>query len=178
MRSLRGTERKPRLGPSPARHPQPRAGLAAQRSDKAGRQWTELRRRAWQRSGRARRHDTSAPYSTTFDTTTEVLKQIINSTLSSDYLAYAGYTRYSRLVVNGVPAGARVTVKCKGRKCPVKSFRSTKAGSVKLARFIKKKLRAGTTLTIRVTKPGTIGKQFVIKIRKGKRPTVKVTQIA
>ena len=81
-------------------------------------------------------------------------------------------------MVKGVPAGATVSLTCKGKKCPARSFKKTRAGNVKLAKFVKKKLRAGTTLTIRVTKPGAIGKQFVIKIRKGKRPTLKNAQIS
>ena len=49
---------------------------------------------------------------------------------------------------------------------------------MKLAKFMKKKLRAGTTLTIRVTKAGTIGKQFVIKIGKGKAPKLTISQFS
>ena len=45
------------------------------------------------------------------------------------------------------------------------------------SKFVKKKLRAGTRLTIRITKPGAVGKQFVIRIRAGKRPTLKISQI-
>ena len=108
---------------------------------------------------------------------TEILKQILNPSLSSDYDAFKGYTRYKRLVVKGVPSGATVSVACKGKKCPARSFKSKRAGNVKLSKFVKKKLRAGTTLTIRVTRPGAIGKQFVITIRKGKRPTLKISQI-
>ena len=51
-------------------------------------------------------------------------------------------------------------------------------GTVKLAKFTKKKLRPGTKLTIRVTKPGFIGKQFVILIRKNKAPKLTISQIA
>ena len=108
---------------------------------------------------------------------TEVLKQILNPSLSTDFDAFKGYTRYKRLVVKGVPAGATVSVTCKGKKCPAKSFKKTRAGNVKLAKFLKKKLRVGTTLTIRVTRAGAIGKQFVIKIRRGKAPRLKITQI-
>ena len=67
---------------------------------------------------------------------------------------------------------------CKGKKCPTKSFTKTGNGNVKLAKFLKKKLRAGTKLTIRVTKEGSIGKQFVLQIRKAKRVKVTISQIA
>ena len=47
-----------------------------------------------------------------------------------------------------------MTVTCKGKRCPTRRFTSTRSGNVKLAKFAKKKLRPGTKLTIRVTKPG------------------------
>jgi hypothetical protein len=76
-----------------------------------------------------------------------------------------------------VPKGATVTVSCKGKRCPARRFTSRRSGNVKLGRFVKKKLGAGTTLTIRVTKPGAIGKQFVIKFRKGARPKLTIRQL-
>ena len=105
------------------------------------------------------------------------VKEIVNATLSSDFKAFRSYTRYRVLTLRRVPTGARVTVACKGKRCPTRRFTSTRSGNVKLAEFVKKKLRAGTKLTIRVTKPNAIGKQFVIQIRKGKRPKLTVTQI-
>ena len=67
---------------------------------------------------------------------------------------------------------------CKGKKCPARSFTKAGGGNVKLATCLKKKLPAGTKLTIRVTKPGSVGKQFVLQIRKGKRVKVTISQIA
>jgi hypothetical protein len=104
--------------------------------------------------------------------------EIVNATLSTDRAVYRKYTIFRRLTLKGVPAGAKVTVTCKGKKCPAKRFTSRRKGAIKLKKFTKKKLRAGTKLTIRVTKEGAIGKQFVITIRKGKAPRIKVTQIA
>ena len=95
-----------------------------------------------------------------------------------DYKAFRKHTIYKRLVVTNVPSGAKVSVTCKGKKCPTKSFTKTGNGNVKLAKFLKKKLRAGTKLTIRVTKEGSIGKQFVLQIRKAKRVKVTISQIA
>jgi Bacterial Ig domain/Bacterial Ig-like domain len=115
---------------------------------------------------------------TTTTTQPPAEREIVNATLSSDYDAFRRFTKYNVLTVKGVPEGATVTVKCKGKKCPRKSFKTTRKGNVKLSKFAKKKLRAGVTLTIRVTKPGAIGKQFVIKIRAGKRPTLKISQLA
>ena len=105
-------------------------------------------------------------------------RPVINALLSSDYKAFRKHTIYKRLVVTNVPSGAKVSVTCKGKKCPTKSFTKTGNGNVKLAKFLKKKLRAGTKLTIRVTKEGSIGKQFVLQIRKAKRVKVTISQIA
>jgi hypothetical protein len=107
---------------------------------------------------------------TTTTTTITTSRQIVNAALSSDYDAFRKYTRFKRLALRNVPAGAKVTVTCKGKKCPAKRSRE-------LSKFAKKKLGVGTNLTIRVTKPGAIGKQFVIKIRSNKRPGLKISQI-
>lgn len=107
-----------------------------------------------------------------------VNREIVNATLSSGYKAFKSYTIYHRLVLRNVPRGATTAVTCTGKKCPTKRFSSGRSGNVNLGRFLKKKLRAGTTLRIQVTKPGAIGKRFVIKIRKGKRPMITITQLA
>jgi hypothetical protein len=78
------------------------------------------------------------------------------------------------------PVGARVTVRCRGRSCPVKSIsrvatlrrphRST-TGTVLVGfpRF-QRSLRAGVVLEIRVYKPGQVGKYTRFSIRHGKPP--------
>src|SRR3954447_22556632 len=105
------------------------------------------------------------------------LKKILNPSLSSGFDRYPKYTVYKRLILKRVPAGSTVTVTCKGKQCP-KAFKKRAHGTVKLSKFTKKKLRAGARLTIRVTKPGMIGKQFVILIRKNKAPKLTISQIA
>jgi len=66
------------------------------------------------------------------------------------------------------PKGARITILCKGRSCPAKKWVNT-AAVVRATKF-QRALRAGTRLTIKVTKPGRIGKYTVIVIRKDKMP--------
>ena len=66
------------------------------------------------------------------------------------------------------PKGARITILCKGRGCPAKKWANT-AAVVRATRF-QRALRAGTRLTIKVTKAGRIGKYTVIVIRKHKMP--------
>jgi hypothetical protein len=45
-------------------------------------------------------------------------------------------------------------------------------GTVALTAYRNRALRAGAKLTIKVTKPGTIGMSKMITIRPGKRPTI------
>jgi hypothetical protein len=77
----------------------------------------------------------------------------------------------TRLRVKRVPAGATITVACTGT-CPKKKLTmkvSKAAASVALKPF-QKSLRAGTTITVTVTKPGMIGSSQKLSIRAGKAP--------
>lgn len=82
-----------------------------------------------------------------------------------------------RMTSNGVritlltvraPKGARIALTCKGSSCPAKKWGKIAS----LARVVKfeRRLRAGTRLTIAITKAGRIGKFTTIKIRRGKAP--------
>jgi len=80
-------------------------------------------------------------------------------------------TRFRVLSVNA-PVGATVTVRCRGKGCPFKaSTRSAHASrQVRIRKLEKRLLRAGTSIRIFVTKPGSIGKYTSIRIRNGKPP--------
>ena len=68
------------------------------------------------------------------------------------------------------PRGARVSARCIGRGCPVRSIaRTSRMGIVRLHRY-ERRLRAGTKLELAVRKPGTIGKFTRFVIRAGKPP--------
>jgi hypothetical protein len=79
------------------------------------------------------------------------------------------------LEVQQLPAGARITVRCKGR-CPIKSVRRVALGSRKQRvgavefRVFERTLHFGVTLEIRVSVPGEIGKYTRFAIRRGKLP--------
>jgi hypothetical protein len=66
------------------------------------------------------------------------------------------------------PRGARISLTCRGSSCPVKRWAKATA-ITRLLRF-ERVLAAGTKLTIRVTKPGRIGKYTEIVIRSIKAP--------
>jgi hypothetical protein len=83
-------------------------------------------------------------------------------------------TRIRQLVIQA-PDGARVLVRCRGRRCPFRSFARTAvrvraAGTVRIRRLARYMLRPGTLIEIRVTKRGEVGKYTRFRIRKGKPP--------
>jgi len=78
------------------------------------------------------------------------------------------------LQVQELPAGARITVRCKGRGCPIKSVKRVALSSrQRIAvgfRVFERTLRSGVTLELLITKPGQIGKYTRFTIRRGKLP--------
>jgi hypothetical protein len=81
-------------------------------------------------------------------------------------------TVLTRAVVNDVPVGATVIVRCRGGGCPFKSKTIRhRHGQVKLTRaFRHRRLRPGTVVEVRITAPGRIGKVSRLIIRRAKAP--------
>ena len=67
------------------------------------------------------------------------------------------------------PRGARITVRCIGRRCPARRWART-ASLTRVRRF-QSAFPGGPRLVISVTKPRRIGKHTTIVIRRGKPPT-------
>jgi hypothetical protein len=98
--------------------------------------------------------------------------QKLTVTLSFFAHATARSTRLTRISVTGVPAGASLVATCAGKGCPRKrTFKSTRSGSVALTPF-RTTLRPGAKITVRVTRPGTIGAVKVLTIRRKKAPLI------
>jgi hypothetical protein len=79
------------------------------------------------------------------------------------------------LEVQQLPAGARITVRCKGRRCPLREATRVAASKTQRAaavefRAFERNLRFGVTLEILVSVPGEIGKYTSFSIRRGKLP--------
>jgi hypothetical protein len=74
----------------------------------------------------------------------------------------------SRIVLWRVkaPRGAKIDVRCRGPRCPLRQ-RSFRPGRI---RPLERYLRAGVEITIRVTRPGFIGKYTHLVIRSRKPP--------
>jgi hypothetical protein len=75
----------------------------------------------------------------------------------------------SLLAVRG-PVGARIEVRCRGRRCPLGRARYRAVSRVTRLRAFERLLPAGVRLVIRVTRPGTIGKQTDFRIRRARPP--------
>ena len=76
-----------------------------------------------------------------------------------------------------MPLNSTVKVTCAGKGCPSglkgKGFTKTKAfGTVTLAKFIKKPLRAGDKITVTVSKPNAIAAVKVLTVRASKKPLI------
>jgi hypothetical protein len=82
--------------------------------------------------------------------------------------------RLRQLGVLAAP-GAKITVVCKGRACPVKSqshiasVSRTRSGFIEFRRF-ERSLPAGVVLEIRITRVGKVGKYTRFAVRHGKTP--------
>ena len=79
------------------------------------------------------------------------------------------------LKVQQMPAGARITVRCRGRHCPLKVARrvaaSTRHGVSPVEfRVFERALRFGVTLEILISKRGEIGKYTRLSILRGRLP--------
>jgi hypothetical protein len=88
----------------------------------------------------------------------------VGASVTHRFIATTRALRFRRLVAKRVPAGGAVEVRCKGRKCPRKRWTAKGPGKVKLKPFSRRWLPLGTTLEIRLTKPGMIGKVLRYKL--------------
>ncbi|MDA0184623.1 hypothetical protein OJ997_30255 [Solirubrobacter phytolaccae] len=86
------------------------------------------------------------------------------------------WTRITRLQVKEIPAGATIKATCK-RGCSRASYKLTKKrwGMVSLERMTAKRLKAGTTIRVVVSRPGNLSAIATLTVRSGKRPTLKTT---
>ncbi len=92
--------------------------------------------------------------------------------LSTGFKVKGKNTLVRKLVLTGVPNGAKVTVHCHGRGCPFRSktFKA-KHGKVSLSKVFKgRKLRKGAKIEVDVTVPGAPKQVFKLTTRAGKKP--------
>jgi len=95
------------------------------------------------------------------------------------------FARVTRLLARNVPAGARVQLRCSGRSCPFAHTpaetipRASAAVSLMNAKLRKARIRPVTTLEVRVTKSGRIGRVVRYRFaRRGRKPTAQTLCLA
>ncbi len=121
--------------------------------------------------------DVAAPVATPVPTTGGVLRQNATSKKAKMLRPFPVVRIKGRLTATGArvtlltvraPRGSRIAVTCKGPSCPVRRTAHTTV-LTRLTQF-ERVLRAGTRLTVRITKDGYIAKVTVITIRRGRVP--------
>jgi hypothetical protein len=99
----------------------------------------------------------------------------IRSAISVAWAVRGPWTTVTRVQVRDVPSGARVTLRCSGKGCNFERKRAAKPrrGQVNALKALKpgqRRLRAGQSLEVRITKSGWIGKAARYKMRWGRVP--------
>jgi hypothetical protein len=99
----------------------------------------------------------------------------LRRSLAYEYVAYTGgYMKLTALAVKPVRKGDRIRFRCSGPGCTKHkgSIRARKRKrSLSLLRFVKRaKLRKGAVISVRVTRPGTIGAYEELRFRGIKKP--------
>ncbi|HTU94462.1 MAG TPA: Ig-like domain-containing protein, partial [Solirubrobacteraceae bacterium] len=104
------------------------------------------------------------------------------------------------MLVKGLPGAATVRLSCTGRGCPIKTQtvslakqrvctgkgkkrRCTRAvpasGNLDLTHLVaNRRVRAGSALVVAMIQPGSIGKEYVFGMVRGKQPSVKIRALA
>ena len=93
----------------------------------------------------------------------------ITSTVGNFWVVNRRFGLLQRLVVNDLPAGATVTITCRGNGCPFRSCRFARNRSgraVATKAFARKRLRIGAVVQVRITKPGAIGRVVTFSLRR------------
>ena len=93
----------------------------------------------------------------------------ITSTVGNFWVVNRRFGLLQRLVVNDLPAGATVTITCRGNGCPFRSrtFARNRSGrAVATKAFARKRLRIGAVVQVRITKPGAIGRVVTFSLRR------------
>jgi hypothetical protein len=99
----------------------------------------------------------------------------MKSTIAARWRAFKRYTRLVKLTIRARPAGSKLTVECRRKPCAFKTRRLTFPAlrkRIEIAGLFnpRRKLRAGTVVTIRITAPGLIGRFAEFRVRSGRPP--------
>ena len=99
----------------------------------------------------------------------------LGAVVSNQWAIARRHARLLSLVVHNAPRGARITLICAGRGCPVKRRRRTVARELQRITlhtgFRKRRLRVGTRLRLTITAAETVGRTYTYVVKRGALPT-------
>ena len=104
----------------------------------------------------------------------------LGSTLGYKIAYNPRYSQLAELEAFGVAKGTSITVQCYGKSCPFTKWHLAKPhGTLSLLRrFRHRHLRAGTRITVRMTRRHWVGKYYSFTIRAGRAPLFRVACLA
>jgi Big-like domain-containing protein len=103
----------------------------------------------------------------------------LGSTLGWKIAYHPHFSELLALQAYAVPKGTTILVQCFGKSCPFAKWHLTKSGTVNLlSRFRRRHLRAGTRITVRLTRRHWVGKYYSFTIRAGHAPVVRTDCLA
>ncbi len=107
--------------------------------------------------------------------TAPVQPRLTKAKLSRSFKLKGKNTMIRRLVLTGLPGGAKVTLLCKGHGCPFrsKSFKAKHGRAVLTKAFRHKLLGKGARVTIYVAAPGLPKRMFTLSMRAHRKPRLK-----
>ncbi|MBV8734374.1 MAG: hypothetical protein JO120_06300 [Solirubrobacterales bacterium] len=100
------------------------------------------------------------------------------------------------MLLNGAPVGARVLITCHGQSCPfslhsmavkphkqcgrrARNRRCHAVSSYDLAApFRGRRLKNGTSVTVKIVRPGWIGKYYLFRVRASNAPLIRISCLA
>jgi hypothetical protein len=108
------------------------------------------------------------------------VRAALGSTLGWKISYHPHYSEVIGLEAFAVAKGTSILVECHGKGCPFAKWHLTKAARAidLLPRFRHHRLRAGTRITVRLTRRSWVGKYYSFTIRAGRAPTIKTACLA
>lgn len=121
---------------------------------------------------------------------------IIAATMEWSFNYTPSFTKVLALVVNGLPQNTTVSVTCHGRGCPVAKRLATTARTKRCQTptkngkcsgpktvnltpaFQNRLLRSGTRISVKISRPGWIGKSYTFTARAARRPGIQIGCLA
>jgi Ca2+-binding RTX toxin-like protein len=103
----------------------------------------------------------------------DAARALAGGRLSFEFEAFPnGSTRATKLIVRDLARGGRAELRCKGRPCAFRKRvgRANRAGTVNLRKLLKRRLRTGAVLEVRITAPDAIGRVIRFRMRDGRLP--------